>query len=212
MSTPINFTQYARPLCKLIVAGLALLLIGGCASTNQLRLTSTQGSVFSQQFSHAYITSGEDGAYTIVLTNEPPINAATSRGQTIATADTSPLQQIMVIHVLWRPMRGVKPDHASATNASIDWYITSAGTRHSQDMLYYQGAGYVRVFGGGSNVSIDMRNASVKLAEHRGQLTDPLGSAQLTGSIEATVAPRHVQAVLKDVDTFKMKQSVARGF
>ncbi len=158
-------------------------------------MTAANGASFSQRFSRAYMSRSDDGEYRIALVDEPLDENRSPDANAISPAPSTPLRQIVLIHVFWRPMDGVKPDHPSATNAAIDWYILPAGVGGSTDLLHYKGAGYVRVF----DDSVDIANASVTPATLRGAMTDPLGPAALEGSARAIFDPARVRAIAAEL-------------
>jgi hypothetical protein len=175
----------SQAICVILLAALA----GGCASdAATLRFQSVESGKFAvREFRRAYYSKTEDGQYTAVLTDDG-INAAPAKssGAIPAATSTAPLRQVVSIRVLWRPLRGSKPDAPSTTNAVIDWYVRSNTDPASKDMLHYRGAGFISIYGSGETARFTVRNARVELAEQSGRLQDPLGQTELTGSFLAT--------------------------
>jgi hypothetical protein len=102
--------------------------------------------------------------------------------------------QIVHVRVFWRPLPGTMADHPSATNAALDWYVLSDGAERGQSFLHYSGAGFVTVGANSKGAKFKIRNASVVLKDQRGQMTDPIGPARLTGAIAATTNDSEVRS------------------
>lgn len=153
--------------------------LAGCASTPQSTLTVTSlqsAQEFKPQFDAAYASRSAEGDYDVVLTG--------------GSAPGEGARQVMHVRVLYRPMRGTRLDHPSATNASIRWYVL--GDRPG-DVVEYTGAGFVTVTPAavGDGVEVRVRNASLRPVATRGNLTDPLGPTTVQGTFQArTDAPR----------------------
>jgi hypothetical protein len=112
-------------------------------------------------------------------------------------ASAAPISQVVCLRVLWQPLRGVKPDTPSATNAVIDWYVRSNDPASRDDQLHYRGAGFVRIDDSGPQARFVIRNARVQLTDSTGRLQDPLGQSLLTGSFTATRNDAMVAATLE---------------
>ncbi len=89
----------------------------------------------------------------------------------------------MNIRVLWRPLNGIRDSVAS--NATIDWYVLSNTSDGSDDLLLYQGSGYVTLKPDDDTTQITIRSADLKPAVVRGNMIDPIGSATITGVFDA---------------------------
>jgi hypothetical protein len=172
-NTAIRVRSHLR---TILLLSIVLLSTGCFSSSNKLTFRSNHGNeIYPQAFRQAYYSKTEDGRYDVVLMEG---------GQ--------PLNQIVHIKVLWKPLRGVKPDAPSATNSVIDWYLQSGG-----DRLHYRGAGFVSVSEGRSDATFVIRNAQVELSEGSGRLHDPLGASSLSGSFDAVPNPGQVSSTIE---------------
>jgi hypothetical protein len=163
------------------------LLLTGCfslPSSNKLTFRSNQnGETYSQAFKQAYYSRTADGQYDVVLLANGITPRPTKSSGPIASAPGGPLDQTVQVRVLWKPLRGAKPDAPSATNSVIDWYVQT--TDSGADRLHYRGAGLVSVSEGKNTAKFNIRNAQVALREGAGRLHDPLGASSLNGSFQA---------------------------
>ena len=177
-----------------------LLLTPGCASSRSTLTLSQVGGheIFEKTFPQAYASRTPDGDYQVVLVDEPS-PPTPAPGQPLKVVTQPPLRQIVQIRTLWRPSRGTKPDHPSATNGAIDWFVLGAGTSGPVDRVHYEGVGFVAVDADEDTVKVTVRNATLKTAECSGALSDPLGKSRLTGDITAHRDPRKVQELLAEV-------------
>jgi len=188
-----------RVLTPLLPAFLLLLTQGCASSRSTLTLSQVGGNeVFEKTFPQAYASQTPDGDFQIVLIDDPS-PATPPAGQPLKAVTQPPLRQIVHIRTLWRPSRGTKPDHPSATNGSIDWFVLGAGTSGETDRVHYEGVGFVAVDADEDTVKVQVRNATLKTASRSGALTDPLGKSRLTGDITARRDPRKVRDLLADV-------------
>jgi hypothetical protein len=89
----------------------------------------------------------------------------------------------MTIRVLWRPMRASIREEATAANAAIEWFILGENSGGAQDLLRYSGTGFVDVRVKGDFATVEIAGASLDLADRAGNLQDPIGRAELSGSI-----------------------------
>lgn len=198
---------------RMFASFIPLLLVCGCATPGaSLRLSAPRTGVqYSQNFAQAYISEDKNGDLQVVLIDEP-LPADPKAGQpALQPASAPPLQQVVYFHLFWRPLSGTKADHPSAANASLDWYITPAGSDRGADLLHYQGAAYVTVYGSGENPTLQVRNATFKTVEIRGRMTDPIGQANLQGSITARNDPARVNQILADMRSLQTLPPDARA-
>jgi hypothetical protein len=189
-----------------LVAGAAGGCITGSPSSSQLRLRSVQsGQIFSQKFNQAYYSTAATGEYEIVLIDDgrptTPSRPADGSGgqkmpQPLEPDETAPLRQVVHMRVHWRPLKGTKTDHPSATNGVVDWYVTAANGVHPDDRLHYQGAAFVELDRNGQLAKIHVSNAQVALVEANGSLNDPIGRSNLTGTIIARRNDAKVAAII----------------
>jgi hypothetical protein len=202
----------------LVVGLMCALVAGGCAlqddKSPRLQLRSVQTKqVYAQQFDRAYYSSRGTGEYEIVLVDdeaEKPAAKKAKAGQPLTPAEESPLRQVVHIRVHWRPLRGTKPDHPSATNAVIDWYVTAptGDAARADDRLHYQGAAFVELGTDGNVAKIAITKAQMSLVEAVGSLYDPVGRSVLSGSFTAARNESMVAAVTTPL---RMEAAAARS-
>ena len=179
----------------ILVASVGLLLTG-CASKAgkparlQLRSSQTR-QVYAQQFEKAYFSRLDTGEYEIVLVDDGDGGAGQPKPagarQPLRPSQAAPLRQVVHIRVHWRPLRGSKPDHPSATNAVVDWYVTApAGDAvYANDRLHYQGAAFVEIGAKNGLAKVRISKGQVALVEAVGSLHDPVGRSALAGTFTA---------------------------
>ena len=176
MSTGVMMTKCfcVRPV--LASVALVFLAVGCAAPSTNLTVTSLKNRhTYQQRFSQAYAGRSEQGDFDVVLAKGAP-NGGTR-------AD---VRQVMHVRVLWKPMKGAKLDHPTATNATVDWYVFSGSEREpGQGLVAYSGAAFVTVHKSGGLARLDVRNATLRPAVREGAMTDPLGPASLQGTIVA---------------------------
>jgi hypothetical protein len=165
-------------------------LLGGCSSgpvTLTLRPANAKVA-YEQKFNQAYCGRSHDGSYTCVLVADdaPAVNepkpGKTGKGPLTPTAQ-QPLRQVVHVRVLWRPLSGTRDSVVS--NATIDWYVLSNTADGGDDLLLYQGSGYVMLSPDDKTTTVDIKSAEMRPALIRGALTDPIGDATITGKFEA---------------------------
>ena len=196
--------NYTHRVSKLSVgaAVICAMLVGGCALKGdksprlQLRSMRTK-QVYAQQFDRAYYSSRGTGEYEIVLIDDDDDDddggatsaksKAAKSGEPLPPSQAAPLRQVVHVRVHWRPLRGTKPDHPSATNAVIDWYVTapSGDVPQANDRLHYQGAAFVELGTNGQVAKVTISKAQMSLVEVVGSLHDPVGRSVLSGSFAA---------------------------
>lgn len=167
------------------------LLLAGCADTPRANFTissSRMGEAFRPSFDNALISRGDEGGdeYEIVLTGDT------------AGGGGDGMHQVMHVRVLYRPMRAVKADHPSATNATIRWYILG---QDAPDVLEYAGAGFVIVRPGDDAANVEIRNATLKVVASSGRLHDSMGTISISGTAKAIRDPDDISKIVKDVQS-----------
>ena len=174
----------------LCLSGLLLLCLAGCSSDPSLRLTRARDQrTYTQPFFAAYASHSDGGESQIVLVDNP------------AESSTAPVRQVMHIRVLWNPTRELKPDHTSASNATVHWYVLGNTPQTRTDVLEYSGTALVALDESGGTTEVTIRSATLRPAARRGNLFDPLGASNLQGTIIARNDPRKVTQVLSGVRT-----------
>jgi hypothetical protein len=173
------------------VVSLPLMMLAGCSSGPATLTLKPDGRnvSFAQTFTQAYCGKTRDGSYNCVLVSDDSPPAADEKAHHSAKGPLEPvslppLRQVVNIRVLWRPMNGMRDSVAS--NATIDWYVLSNTSDGSDDLLLYQGSGYVTLEPDDDTTKITVRSADLRPAIVRGNLTDPIGNATMNGVFVAT--------------------------
>jgi hypothetical protein len=181
---------------------------GGCWS-NRSVITVTPRATnqeYALRFNKAFVARETDGDYHVVLIDDGvPDESPSAPGQPLKPSSNPRPKQLVHIRILWRPMRGTKPDHPSATNSTIDWYVVGDTPESKGDYLEYRGAGFVVLHSSGDLATIDIRSASFDRATARGNMVDPLGASRLTGIIHGRMSRARVD------DALALVQSLPTG-
>ena len=183
------------------VVGLVLLGIGaGCSSHGgSLQVQPQDGRpAVVQEFNQAYIGLGQSGDYEIVLLdNAADWNVrAPRKGKPIQPASLEPVRQVMHIRMFWRPISGTT-NNPAAINSSIEWHVF--GSEESDDVIVYEGAGYVVVDGSGPRMTVDIRDGQLAPKSQSGRLQDPIGRAHISGEFSAIHNEGHVQDTVAEL-------------
>jgi hypothetical protein len=180
---------------SLICLALSCILLpaaGGCAGGDPQFIvdSSVHGEAASQDFAVAYSAQSAGGDTDVVI-----IDNAEKQALSGEIAD-APIRHILHLRVLWKPMRDLKADHTSASNATIHWYVLG---RNPGDVLEYDGTAMVVVEPDEKGALLSVRSASVHPVARRGNVRDPLGSSSLHGTIYAADNPAQLVKVLNQV-------------
>ena len=170
----IDPSRLVRRLSLLSISFSMVFLSFGCAGpSTSLTVTSIRShQSYQQEFSKAYAGRSEQGDFDVVLVREDRKDGPAGG-----------IRQVMHVRVLWKPMKGTKLDHPTATNATIDWYVF--GDRNQPGMVAYTGAGFVNVQSSGGVATLDIRNATLTPTIRDGAMIDPIGPARLQGTVVA---------------------------
>lgn len=211
-----DFSVYPMPfaLCRrlaLFLLPFSIFLTTGCSSSPHARLTvrpsNDPNQAYSQAFEQAFVARSAEGEYQAILIDDGPrgAQAAVKPGARLKSAPASPVKQILHMRVFWRPLSGTHADHPSATNAALDWYVLGDGADRSRNFLHYSGAGFVTASNTRDGAKFHIRSAGLILKEQRGQMSDPIGPARITGTILAVTdepivrsQTQEIQALLTD--------------
>jgi hypothetical protein len=198
---------------SILLIGL-MLAAGGCSSGagGDLRVTRLKdGRVLAQGFQQAYIAQSEHGDYDVVLIADTAGQQAERlRGNILAPSKNVPVRHIVHVRVFWRPLRGLRSEDTATSNAAVDWYVITPGAREGEDLLRYRGSGLVAVYPGHTAASITLRNVRLRPETVRGQMTDPLGRAAVSGALRATWDDQFVRNMLSEVRSLASETASAR--
>ncbi len=199
------------------VCGLLLLLLiaAGCASDRQggeVRVRRlNDGRTLAQRFDQAYITRSEHGDYDVVLVADTTTDqAAPRRGNTLQPAANVPVRHMVHLRIFWRPLRGMRASDTATSNAAIDWFVLTPGAREGEDVLRYRGSGLVGIYPGERGASITMRNVRLEPELVHGQMTDPIGRAEVTGALQAVWDRQLVESRLAEMRALTSATAEAR--
>lgn len=188
-----------NPLLLLVVAAIA-----GCAAPGgELRLVRNDtGQTFSQAFDQAWIARDDDGDYDILLIYRSTDNRPAGRsGDRLQPADHLPVRHVVHAHVFWQPQSGTRSDDPATSNAAVNWYVLTMGATAGEDVLVYRGAGYVGVYPGDAGAGVTLRNIRIEPQFVRGAMTDPIGSARISGKAHAIADSRQVRTLLDELQS-----------
>ena len=185
---------------------LILLLgaFGGCATPGgELRLVRNDtGQAFSQTFDQAWIARDDDGDYDILFIHRSTDSRdAGQPGDRLQPTDHLPVRHVVHAHVFWQPQSGTRSDDPATSNAAVNWYVLTMGANAGEDVLVYRGAGYVGVYPGDAAAAVTLRNVRIEPQVMRGAMTDPIGSARVSGKAHAIADSRQVRALLDELQS-----------
>jgi hypothetical protein len=108
-----------------------------------------------------------------------------------AAEDAAPVEELLEVHVYWRPKPSKTHDDPTSTNATLR-YVVRAG----KDIAVYAGTGFVYAekprFSANLNAAIE--RADWRLESRSGDMPEALGPARVTGTLIATEdLPRTVE-------------------
>jgi hypothetical protein len=210
-----------------VLALASFVLTGGCsASKGKVTLRGDENrTLYAQSFDQAWITASHDGEYDVILIQDAATNAPKKDGlsslwppqlpgltkkndnKPLQPLEASTLRQIVHIHVFWQAAGGSVAKDGVVTNAAIDWYVLNHESTDHPELLHYQGAGYVVLDEGKKSTSVDIRDGSMRKNAVRGDLKDPVGPAQLKGTVKAQ---RNSQLVRDTIADLKAQTATAR--
>jgi hypothetical protein len=203
--SPLNPKNFRNVWGRLGLAVFAVASFGlfGCASAprGDLRLVSLDSRhEFAQRFTQAYFARNESGDIDIVLVQDSLQPRHEDPSKPLAPDPCVMPRQLVHIRVFWTPMNGVKADHPANTNASIHWCMVCDNS-YQPGMVEYSGSGLVEFDGSDTVADVTIRKAWMKVADHHGEMCDPLGPSILNGSFRATPNASQVSAIISEIRT-----------
>ena len=200
----------SRPVLYLLSG---VLLLTGCSTrTSHITLKSSlQADEFALDFSHAYALRESAGDYHIVLITEPTPPPPRQPDEPLQPIGSSEPRQLMHIHVFWRPLPGLKGNHPSATNSTIDLYVIGDQDPDSRDIAHYQGTGFVTLYPSSDQLQASITNASIKPKLLGGDMADPLGDCTIEGTVSAQPSAGRVRELLDRVNELTAPARTARA-
>lgn len=187
---------------RLLLIGIVAVVAGCTAPGGRVQVTrSDTNQAFSLAFDEAWIARDADGDYDILLVHRSTAGRSAARaGEILQPVDHLPVRHVVHAHVFWRPKGGNRPDDPATGNAAINWYVLTLGADAGTDLLVYRGAGFVGVDPGDDVADVRLRNVRIEPQVVRGAMTDPIGSARITGNARAQVDPEQVRAILVELN------------
>ena len=179
-----------RPVAVAVVLLVLSLAGAGCSGGTGSKLTVKSldhGQTYQTQFLKAYAGRNDRGDYDVVLIKNGGV-----------------LRHVMHVRVLWKPMKGTKLDHPTATNATIDWIITGGP---DGGFVAYGGAGFVDLQRSGDTAKLTIRNATLSPTAREGAMQDPIGRSNVSGTVIAHADRRRVGNLLAQVQNATATQA-----
>lgn len=171
-------------------------VVAGCntAPASLMLRPANQKIAYAKTFERAYAGHTADGSCAYVLVSD-------------AAPKNECMRQLVYVKLHWRPMSGTRD--SVAANACIDWYVM--GDAGSDDLLLYQGAASVTIDPGDKATRVTIRSGDLKPSVTRGNLSDPLGSARVSGTFVAINNDARVHELLDSTRARIAAVSTASG-
>jgi hypothetical protein len=175
-----------------------VIIITGCNNSKPFLTLrpSSNGRPFTASFTRAFWSPNQAGEDQIVLLNDPiDQNSAAGIGDPLQPRKAAPIRQMLVIQLQWQNASN-RADTPASINAVLNWYVFGGGF---DSIVHYTGSGHVSISPHGRDATVDIRRASMKLADKTGPLQDPLGDFTVDGAIDAVNSPIQFQQAIKDL-------------
>ena len=185
---------------RLALPAFLLLAMVGCAQHGASLTLRSENGIFTQKFEKAYVGRADDGDLHFILIDEGVKAPRKQKGRAIQPVAETPLRQVVHLRLFWRALTHSGRDSVRPTNASAEWFVTGVGSLGHQDMLHYSGAGTVTHSKGPGDVKATLRDFTLRPLQARGNLTDPIGTAQLSGTLNAQRDDEFVRNMLTEFD------------
>ena len=182
---------------------IASLALPGCGPSLPSVSVRPQGdsATLRETFDRGFVSRTSDfGEDQVVLVNAP-LDRLTPDQPTklIQPLPEVPLHTVLWIRLHWRAKTGALSTDAGL-NAVLHWYVYgSPAGGGAPSLLHYVGTGFVLLKDAGNGVDVDVSHGTLSLAERYGDLRDPLGSFDLSGSFHAVTGDTQLTETLADV-------------
>ncbi len=99
-----------------------------------------------------------------------------------SSVDSEWVEQLLYVHIFWRPNPGKTFDNSSSVNATLLYVI-----RTDRGEVVYSGTGYVYAFSprGTSDLMVSIEDARWRLSHSRGDVPELLGETRVAGRLVA---------------------------
>jgi hypothetical protein len=180
-----------RPSAALSLAG-CLLVISGCAARRSSLQVTSYGDPF---FPETYRITLDRCAYRVASDGDTHIVAYAAHQP--EDAKRAPIEQMLHVHMFWKPWPGKTSDDPTATDALIGYAI-----RTDRGVTAYRGSGFVYVreplFGDERIVQIESGRLH-PVSRSNGE-TALLGDSRVVGELRARADPALVMDIARRVD------------
>jgi hypothetical protein len=173
----------------LVLAALGTVLAGCDKSTVQLV------SYKDPYFPEHYRVELSECAYRVDPSGD--IHAA---GQASTQTESGSTTQYLYVHIFWTPKPGKTPADSTTADAVLRYVVSTDG-----GVAVYSGTGFAfpkPAFGGG--LEIDIESGCLRLESHRGDLSDFLGDARVTGHLKARADPAEAAHLIRQAEQLAM--------
>jgi len=176
-------------------------LLTGCSSTATVTIRPVQShDALSIVFSQALYHGEQSGQDQIVLEKSPiDESAPEGPGGSLLPIKTPPLWEVLLIQLHWRSASAGRADSPVADNAVLHWYVYGKPDGHGIALLHYVGTGPIAVSTDGSGADVYIHNAELHLADHRGNLRDPLVDFKINSRFHAVTDPKQFNQIMDDL-------------
>lgn len=180
------------------------LLLCGCASDRPALQVhrAYSNDRFTATFDRAYFSQSMDGQMDVILLSDGAGQASVD--QPLPTQAEQSVRQVVHVRVLWQKPGGLRLDNPSATNAMIDWHVIAS----PHDRLTYSGSCWAYADVDGDQAELDIRNATLSIAQVEGAMDDPLKRASVSGQITLKRADATVKSYLTELSALRPQQRV----
>lgn len=162
---------------RLTLAGIALLLLVGCARLSEIRLVSYKDPFFPDSYDTTLAQSAwrcdHGGDYRIIAHAKA----------TILGDPPTEVEQFVDAHLFWNPRPGKTPVASDTIDANIRYIVAT-----ERGVAVYRGTGFVFVkkFAAGKPVEARVEASSLRLMKRGGEAPEIFGELSITGTLHAS--------------------------